>query len=909
MTSSRGSPLILLSASLLLALPLDAAIFAARSGRASQGRAVAAAADATSDTDVLVPVLVDRDAQDGSRETTELTITNRTTWDTQVSLVYTASAGGGSGTVGASLKAGHQLVVPDAVAYLRQLGLPIEAGGDHRGTLMVRFRDADGSAPGSVSARTSSGPSGRRSGYAYGGVPRAELADGAALYVGGLVENAADRSSLTLVHAGGAEDGDVTLRVTVLSGDPARPFTLVLPDILLAAGRDIELGELSSDDGQLLANAYVKVERVLGSAPFYAYGLVSDRRSSDSAYVPPARLDTGSQNLTLPAVVGTASYTSDLVATNVADGPRTLRLKFVADGVHAEGRAAEFALQLRPGEQRLVRDCVRFLVAGGTLEDAPASGLAGALFATIEGGGVLLGARTSRLGPEGRFSVFYPAVSDHSAAIDTAWVYGLRQDDTTRSNLAIVNTDAAATDVFRVEVYDGDLGARVATLEGESVAPGGWWQLSSLLRRAPGTKNGYARVTRTAGTGAFFAYAVVNEGARPGEGSGDGAYLPMDPARAALLGVDGDRLDFGKVRVGQTATYSVVVRNSGSAVLHASASIGNDEPFSVMPTTFQLEPGATQGLAVRFQPPIPGLSRSTLRIGGDGGEATVALEGTGDALEQPSMEVSPPRLDFGRVVIGLARELVVTVRNAGTAALVLHDITTEGADFVLLDQHISVSPGRTQEVVVLFRPIAAGPREGVLRITSNDPLVPDVAIPLSGSGAAPSISELFSDDGTVEAGVYAKRLVVVNRFTPALYPTTLRKLKLFVARFPGFPDPSGLQLDVVTFTDPSGSGEPPPDHDNLSHQTVTMPNIPPEGLLWEVDIDGGPTILSGDLYAGFQAPDDKGVVFTCDADGPQAGRSFLSDNDGRNYRAVTVAGPQGPHTPANLILRAVVSNP
>jgi len=52
------------------------------------------------------------------------------------------------------------------------------------------------------------------------------------------------------------------------------------------------------------------------------------------------------------------------------------------------------------------------------------------------------------------------------------------------------------------------------------------WRSSSRL------PSGYARITRTAGTNPYLAYAVVNDGASPGQRSGDGAFLR--PSRSAL---------------------------------------------------------------------------------------------------------------------------------------------------------------------------------------------------------------------------------------------------------------------------------------------------------------------------------------------------------------------------------------
>jgi hypothetical protein len=57
-----------------------------------------------------------------------------------------------------------------------------------------------------------------------------------------------------------------------------------------------------------------------------------------------------------------------------------------------------------------------------------------------------------------------------------------------------------------------------------------WVQKGMILSQyAPGVTQGYARITRTAGNNPFIAYGVINDGATPGERSGDGAFLASSP--------------------------------------------------------------------------------------------------------------------------------------------------------------------------------------------------------------------------------------------------------------------------------------------------------------------------------------------------------------------------------------------
>ena len=86
------------------------------------------------------------------------------------------------------------------------------------------------------------------------------------------------------------------------------------------------------------------------------------------------------------------------------------------------------------------------------------------------------------------------------------------------------------TDQFKIELFDGETGAKVHTIESFSVTTRQWKQIGSILSQyAPGTRQGYARVLRVGGNRPFITYAVLNDGATPGERTGDGAFIASAP--------------------------------------------------------------------------------------------------------------------------------------------------------------------------------------------------------------------------------------------------------------------------------------------------------------------------------------------------------------------------------------------
>ena len=87
--------------------------------------------------DVFIPVILNSTGRSNSLFTSALTLTNRGDEDITLDYTYTAHRGGGSGVVSEVLEAGRQRIEPDALGYLRKLGMPVPGRGDRLGTLRV----------------------------------------------------------------------------------------------------------------------------------------------------------------------------------------------------------------------------------------------------------------------------------------------------------------------------------------------------------------------------------------------------------------------------------------------------------------------------------------------------------------------------------------------------------------------------------------------------------------------------------------------------------------------------------------------------------------------------------------------------------------------------------------------------
>jgi hypothetical protein len=502
------------------------------------------AAEAAAKPVLFVPAVLASSGRAGSYYTSEMTLTNLGTREAEIRFLYTPFAGEGAGTSSSveKLGPGRQFVIPDAITYLRGKGIPLPADGARAGTLHVTFEKLSDASEAAVTVRTTTpvpplAPKGR-AGLAYAGVAPAGLLTGAS-YLCGLRQTDADRSAIAVQNAGSAEDGDITLRVSLVtaSGEPAGGFDVQLPPG--GFHQPSSLPEVK----QAQAGFYARIERVAGTAPYYAYGVVNDNQNSDGSFLLPVPEGAGggAARLILPAIVETDVYSTEVFLANTTGARRSVELTYAAPAI--AGGSSRLTIELAAGEQRVLPRFVQVLRDSGSPNPGPLGPTyTGPVVITVPGGtvqGIVAGARTMNPDQDGvgQYGVAYGAGPSADAATDAAVLFGLRQDAETRTNLALVNTadgDGSAIQL-RVELFDGDTG-RLAGETTRDLAPLQFLQLGRVLADlAPGTANGYARVTRVSGGSPFITYSVVNDGAEPRQRSGDGAFVAMRKAVSRAL--------------------------------------------------------------------------------------------------------------------------------------------------------------------------------------------------------------------------------------------------------------------------------------------------------------------------------------------------------------------------------------
>jgi len=117
-------------------------------------------------------------------------------------------------------------------------------------------------------------------------------------------------------------------------------------------------------------------------------------------------------------------------------------------------------------------------------------------------------------------------------------------------------------------------------------------------------------------------------------------------------------------------------------------------------------------------------------------EVTVDLAGVGVPLP-PDIELPAMAHDFGNVLVDRAATWQFNLNNVGVRSLA-GEMWVEGDDYSVTVGQFNIQGGTSVAVRVIFAPTDIGERNGVLRITSNDPDEGDLSVELIGSGVQPA---------------------------------------------------------------------------------------------------------------------------------------------------------------------------
>jgi hypothetical protein len=206
-----------------------------------------------------------------------------------------------------------------------------------------------------------------------------------------------------------------------------------------------------------------------------------------------------------------------------------------------------------------------------------------------------------------------------------------------------------------------------------------------------------------------------------------------------------DSLFFGRVRTGLSKDQTLIFKNAGAADLEITSirmagSAADQFEVRGLEVPLILESEQSHLTSIRFSPKSAGTKSARLEVtSNDQNQSLLIVKLRGEGQAAPRIAVSTDTLDFGSVEIGDERELSLTLRNAGSADLVINKIRLLGrhdSNWVVESVALPfvIPAGSSIELAVSFKPIDIGEKTAVLEISSNDPGNHPVTITLVGSG-------------------------------------------------------------------------------------------------------------------------------------------------------------------------------
>jgi Abnormal spindle-like microcephaly-assoc'd, ASPM-SPD-2-Hydin len=208
-----------------------------------------------------------------------------------------------------------------------------------------------------------------------------------------------------------------------------------------------------------------------------------------------------------------------------------------------------------------------------------------------------------------------------------------------------------------------------------------------------------------------------------------------------ILTISNSNIWYGGVPMGQSASHTVTLTNTGSAGLTISKETQTDSNFkSSLSVPLTLAAGQSTQFVVTFTPSFVGhinaafifTSNATagrLVLGVHGG----GVKGTATA---GSLAPSPASLNFSGVQMGSSQTLPETLTNSGNASVTVSSTKVQGnSQFTLTAPGLplTLAAGHSMTLNVTFTPTGASTATGSISVASS---VPSLSIPLSGTTGA-----------------------------------------------------------------------------------------------------------------------------------------------------------------------------
>jgi len=194
-------------------------------------------------------------------------------------------------------------------------------------------------------------------------------------------------------------------------------------------------------------------------------------------------------------------------------------------------------------------------------------------------------------------------------------------------------------------------------------------------------------------------------------------------ATGVSIEISPNAVSFGNLAVGQSATKTVTVTNSGAEMLTVSgiSVAGTGFTASGPKLPISLNAGQSASISAVFKPTAGVADTGTITIASnaDGSPSLIALSGSGTTAA--ALGATPSSVAFGSVAVGSTATETVHLENTGSEAATISKMAFSGTGVSVsgLTVPMSLASGQTVNLTVTYKPVSPGTLTGTVSITSN----------------------------------------------------------------------------------------------------------------------------------------------------------------------------------------------
>jgi hypothetical protein len=185
-------------------------------------------------------------------------------------------------------------------------------------------------------------------------------------------------------------------------------------------------------------------------------------------------------------------------------------------------------------------------------------------------------------------------------------------------------------------------------------------------------------------------------------------------------------VSFGNLAIGQSATKTVTVTNSGTGMLTVSGISVAGTGFSASgpKLPISLSAGQSASISAVFKPTAGKTDTGTITIASnaDGSPSLVALSGTGTTgSTAAALTATPNSIAFGSVAVGSEATQTIKLENTGSEAAAISKVAFSGAGLSIsgMTAPMTLDGGKATTLTVTYKPTSAATLAGNVSITSN----------------------------------------------------------------------------------------------------------------------------------------------------------------------------------------------